>query len=557
MKTSHPPLVELDREELLAIIERSSLSPEERAQLRAVVEAYALVSHHIDGNRMTVARLRKMLFGARTEKTSTLQTASGSQPSSAHGGPAAGTGAAAADKPKRKGHGRNGAARYRGAERVFVPHASLRPGDPCPECHDGRLYELRAPAVHVRVRGQAPIAATVYEHERLRCNPCGAVIEASAPPGVGEEKYDETVPAMLIVLRFGNGAPHTRLDRLQSSVGVPLPASTQWEIISRAVNVALEVACAELIREAAQGELVHNDDTPAKILARMAERRRRRAAAEGSTDQPKPDVEPGPPSSKRVGTFTTSIVSVSGGRRIALFFTGAQHAGENLKDLLAKRSCELPAPIQMCDALTANLPKELKTIVAHCLAHGRRQFVEVYDQFPAQCLHVLDALREVYHNDEIARERGMSASERLAWHQAQSGPVMDKLQRWLEAELAEKRVEPNSSLGEAISYMLNHWHRLTQFLRVAGAPLDNNICERALKKAILHRRNSLFYKTENGAHVGDVCMSLIHTAELCGANAFDYLVTLLRRADEVRAAPSEWMPWNYADTRARLEAIAA
>jgi transposase len=63
--------------------------------------------------------------------------------------------------------------------------------------------------------------------------------------------------------------------------------------------------------------------------------------------------------------------------------------------------------------------------------------------------------------------------------------------------------------------MLKHWEKLTLFLRHPGPPLDNNICERALKKAILHRKNALFYKTVNGAHVGDVFMSLIYTCELC------------------------------------------
>ena len=248
--------------------------------------------------------------------------------------------------------------------------------------------------------------------------------------------------------------------------------------------------------------------------------------------------------------------SVREGRRIALFFTGQQHAGENLRDLLAQRSRELSAPIQMCDALSRNLPKALKTILSNCLAHGRRQFVEIYDRFPAECRHVLEALREVYRNDEVAREQTMSDKERLAWHKAKSSSVMRDLKTWFKAQLSENKVEPNSVLGEAMQYMLKHWRPLTQFLRVAGAPLDNNIAERALKKAILHRKNSLFYKTLNGARVGDIFMSLIHTAELCGANPFDYLVALQRHDAEVRATPAEWMPWNYVETRARLDAAA-
>src|SRR5713226_7524392 len=100
--------------------------------------------------------------------------------------------------------------------------------------------------------------------------------------------------------------------------------------------------------------------------------------------------------------------------------------------------------------------------------------------------------------------------------------------------------------------MLKHWEKLTLFLRKAGAPLDNNLVERALKKAILHRKNSLFYKTRKGAQMGDLFMSLIHTCELNGVNPFDYLTELQRRAVESKRNPSEWMPWKYGETLARL-----
>ena len=122
---------------------------------------------------------------------------------------------------------------------------------------------------------------------------------------------------------------------------------------------------------------------------------------------------------------------------------------------------------------------------------------------------------------------------------------MDKLDAWRKAQFAERLVEPNSGLGKAISYLLNHWARLTLFLEKAGAPLDNNLAERCRKKVILHRINSLFYNTRNGAQMGDLYMSLIHTCELNGANPFDYLTELQRHAERVRQAPAEWMPWNY------------
>jgi hypothetical protein len=244
---------------------------------------------------------------------------------------------------------------------------------------------------------------------------------------------------------------------------------------------------------------------------------------------------------------------------IALFFTGWKHAGENLAEVLKQRARELPPPIQMSDALSRNSPKVegVEPLQANCLAHGRRQVVDVADNFPEECRYVLETLRDVYHHDAQAREQAMAPDERLRFHQEHSKPLMKGLHAWMEAQLAEHKTEPNSGLGKAISYLLNHWTKLTLFLRQAGAPIDNNIVERALKKAILNRKNALFYKTLNGAGVGDLFMSLIHSCELNGANPFDYLTELLRHAEVLKQKPSEWMPWNYRETLARLATPAA
>jgi hypothetical protein len=154
----------------------------------------------------------------------------------------------------------------------------------------------------------------------------------------------------------------------------------------------------------------------------------------------------------------------------------------------------------------------------------------------------------VPHNKEL------DPRQRLQLHQAESQPRMEALQLWMQAQFTERIIEPNSSLGAAILYMQKRWSQLTLFLRIEGAPLDSNIVERALKKAILHRKSALFYKTLNGARVGDVFMSLIYTAELNGVAPFEYLVALQRHADEVAASPGDWMPWNYQATCARHSA---
>jgi hypothetical protein len=258
---------------------------------------------------------------------------------------------------------------------------------------------------------------------------------------------------------------------------------------------------------------------------------------------------------ERTGVFTTGIVCTGDGHQIALYFTGHKHAGENLADVLAKRSAGLDPPIQMCDALSRNTSggdKKIETLLANCLSHGRRNFVNVAHNFPDECQSVLETLGEVYLHDDQARKQEMSVEERLRYHQEKSGPLMTKLRDEIKRQLDEHEVEDNSGLGKAYNYMLKHWDKLTLFLMVAGAPLDNNICERAIKYAILHRKNAMFYRTSNGARVGDLFMTMIHTAELNGVNPFDYLMALDQHIKIASENPADWMPWNYADTLSKI-----
>ena len=539
-----PDIIELDTEQLDALVlrvEAGDLAPGDIETLVAALKSYVYVTQLIDQKSTSIARLRKLLFGAETEKTAAVTGRAAE--STSPGGPAAGSGdAPAATKPrdKSKGHGRNGAEDYPGAKRVEVSHEALNAGDPCPSCDRGTLYGQPQGGVALRFTGQSPLQVTIYELEKLRCGLCGEVFTANLPEAAGLDKYDPTVAGMIAVLKYGNGLPFNRLAGLQENLGMPLPSSTQWDIVAEASSL-IQPAYDELIRQAAQGHVLHNDDTTVKILELMGERAK--AAPVDASDQP-----------ERTGLFTTGVVATSEGRRIALFFSGRKHAGENLRDVLLHRATDLPPPIQMCDALSRNRPPELETILANCLAHARRQFVDVNEHFPTECRHVLEALQVVYHNDQLAREQQMTAEERLQFHQQASGPTMADLREWLKRQSEQRLVEPNSGLGTAINYLRKHWEKLTLFLRVAGAPLDNNICERALKKAILHRKNALFFKTKHGAAVGDLYLSLIHTCELNGGNPFEYLTALQRHAAAVAAAPGEWMPWNYRERLAHLAA---
>lgn len=512
--------------ELEALLEQARQEPLEEEgyqKLRAAIRTLAQVTELLENREATLETLRRLLCHSSTEKTEAVLKQAGLE---------TGEKRDQAPKSRARGHGRNGAAAYAGARHVEVPHGSLQAGDRCPDCERGKVYRQRDPGVLVGIRGQAPIAATVYELEKLRCNLCGEVFTAAAPEGVGEKKYDETAASMIALLRYGSGFPWYRLKGLEASLGIPLPVATQCEIVAETAPT-LQPAFQELIRQAAQWDVVHNDDTSMRVL---------------SLNRQAQDAEV---PAGRTGVFTSGIVAAGAGHRAALYFTGRKHAGENLAEVLQQRTEPNP-PIQVCDALSRNLPGALATIVGNCLAHGRRHFVAVTANFPEPCRFVLESLGEVYGYDEAARAQGMTPQERLVFHQTYSGPVMEKLHGWLNAQFDEKQVEPNSGLGKAISYLLNHWERLTLFLRQAGTPLDNNVVERALKRAILHRKNSLFYKTRNGARMGDLYMSLIHTCELNGANPFDYLTELQRHPEEVAQNPSEWMPWNYRETLERI-----
>ena len=541
-------------DEILRRVEAKELRADDYEAIRTVIESYVGLFYAVGDKNTTIARLRKMLFGAKTEKTAAVVGNGQNPPPSAEESAAAAAATedeeAQSRESRRKNHGRNGADAYSGAEKIEVRHESLQAGDPCPKCEDGTVYETNRPGVLVRLLGQPPVGAKVYYLQKLRCNLCGVVFTAELPAGVdAEEKYDPTVGGMIAVLKYGSGMPFHRAERLQESLGVPLPASTQWDIVAAQAERA-EPVFEELVRQAAQGEVVHNDDTTVRILEMMGQRARRAAMAANPCEE-SVDAAKKKPAEERTGLFTSGIVATGEGRKIVLFLSGRQHAGENLKDVLARRAVDLAPPIQMCDALARNAPADLKTILANCLAHGRRQFVDVADRFPEECRHVLESLAVVYRNDALARERNLSPEERLLFHQAESGPTMEELHVWLVQQFDGRRVEPNSALGGAIAYLLRHWEKLTLFLRVAGAPLDNNVCERAMKKAILHRKNAYFYKTGHGAHVGDIFMSLIHTCELCGANPFDYLTELDHHADRAGVAPQDWMPWNYQETLER------
>jgi transposase len=585
-------IVEVSRETLEALVERCAalLSAEDHALLVALVTSFLLAVDLLRKGRASLRRLRR-LFGLRgSEKTqdlfpgtpagttagpATTNGAGGEAPTPAGGGPGApsagaatppaapdeqGPGAALPDAgpadpgaggraqagslPPRNGHGRLPASAYVGAEHIGVPHQSLRAGDGCPACEHGSLYRLAKPMVFLRIAGQPPLYAKGWDCEQLRCSGCGTVYTAKPPPEACGPKFTESAAAVIAVLRFFLGTPHYRLDRLQEALGTPVPDATQWDVLFERVPALLPVF-RELLRLAAQAPVLHNDDTGVRVLQFLG-KRREKLAEQGLL--PRPD---------RTGLYTTGIVAVLPDRPLVVFLTGRRHAGENLAALLELRAKQLASPLLMCDALDRNLPKGHTVEEANCLAHGRRGVVDQAESFPAECRHMLEEIGHVYAVEKACRDEQLAPEDRLLLHQRESQPVMDRLRAWMTAQLQDKRVEPNSELGKAFLYMLKRWDKLTVFLRKPGAPIDNNIVERMLKRAVLHRKNSLFYRSERGAVVGDIYMTLILNAVEAGENPIDYLTALMVHDKAVAAAPADWMPWRYRTTLAALASVRA
>jgi hypothetical protein len=557
---SRPEPINLSTEEGEAIMARLSVYAPNRSDCEILIQVmrlYFWLMFALQETKITVKRLRRLLFGKHL-KTSPVSSEDASSASSAGGdethagaddtaatageAPTVASQTSELGKPKgghRSGTGRLGADAYVGAERIACRHEDLAVGQRCPVCGQGNLYEL-PPGVEIRIDGHALLSAMRYELQKLRCSACGSIFTAPLPSETSPEKYSPRARAVLVVGRYYLGLPFYRVEGYQAMLGVPMPDATQWDQIEKVADCCYVVF--ELLETlAAQGELIHQDDTTVRILSLFKANQQIRAdALAQGLSRPK----------ERTGMFTTALVIRVGEQLICLYYSGRAHAGENLAALLEQREADLEPPLAMSDALSRNEVKEGLVIRCHCLAHGRRQFSDLEEVFPAECRVVLDALKQVFDHDEEARNQQMSAEVRLAYHQAYSQPLMDELKGWLDKQVADRLVEPNSSLGQATAYLQNHWVTLTRFLSVPNAPLDNNLVERALKLFIRQRHNSLFYKTEYSAYVASVLTSLIATCIYAGVNVLDYLVALQEHRAEVFADPAAWLPWTYATSRA-------
>jgi hypothetical protein len=461
---------------LIERIEHDACTPEDRQILVHVLRLYFWLIFALQESKLSLKRLRIIIFGKPKSKKRRQQALDSNGDSGASSVAQEGEGSdgdagepadLATAEPsetgetdgecgegsKRPGHGRLGADAYVGAERVECRHEELAPGDRCPLCGQGTLYNL-PPSRPVRLDGHAALSAIRYELERLRCSACGEVFAAKTPAEAGTSKYNTSARAAIVMNRYFLGVPFYRLEAYQALVGVPVPDATQWDQVEYVADCAYMVF-EHLVYLAAQGQLIYQDDTPVRILSLIKENAQWQQAKEQSPEASE--------SSERTGMQSTALVVEAGEHTICLYFSGRNHAGENLRDLLEQRQEGLDKPLVMSDALSRNEANEARLVRCHCLAHARRQFSDIEETFPEACNVVIAAFKEVFDHEEAAQKAHMSDDERLAHHQTYSEPILETLETWMKKQFKEREVEPNSSLGKAFTYMLSHWKTLTQF----------------------------------------------------------------------------------------------
>ena len=527
------------------------ITPEQLVQFTAAIRASNLdpalgemIIDNISGNRWLVSALEKgqlsiqklrKLFNITTESFENRRKQRHNPPCTDHSdtaqdvqdtAPASTLSHPPETTQKKKGHGRLRADAYQGAVVIDVDLPHLKPGNPCPEDYcDGRLYEMSDPGVMIQVTGSPMAQATRYNLQKLRCSVCEIIFTAPLPDGVEDVKYTVSLIAMLMIHKYFMSVPLYRQETLQTYLGTPLPASTQWELMAEQEEV-LEALYHAFEQDSANGKGIAIDDTKARILEQIAANKK----ADKKSD--------------KKGCYTTGIVSVHDDHMSYVFVTDDQTAGKSAALFLRLRDPELPAPYLMCDALTANIPEDISSdlyILCYCLVHARRQFYELPDGYDDLAERAMGLIGKIYDNE--FQTKGMTGQERLKFHQEHSTPIMEELRAYLTTQ--QEEFEPNGVAGAAIDYMLKRWTEFSHFLRYPDIPLDNNLTERALKLIIQVRKSAMFYKTLKSARIASYIQTALYSAAQNDVNPYEYMLAILKHKEAVIKNPERWLPWCY------------
>jgi hypothetical protein len=350
--------------------------------------------------------------------------------------------------------------------------------------------------------------------------------------------------------------PSFRLEQMSSSIGIKVSDSTQWYLFEKTATL-LKPFVTYLEKKVANAPVKQLDDTSTLVLeiAKNIENEKQIALQNGKSEDP-----------VRSGIHTTNLTAVFPEGKIVLYKTGLHHAGEVLAKILSARTTEEKL-IVMADASSANTSKihdKKNVLVANCNSHAFRKFKDIAKsendlakKFNIKNFKTSDEVdfflthyRKIFENDK--KTKSFTLKKRLEYHKKNSYCLMEEMRIKIESLFHNRKVEPNSDLGKTYKYFLNHYSKLIAFCHFEGAPVCNNLAERMLKAIIRHRKNSLFFKTQLGAHVADIFTTLFFTAWFNEINSIEYVTNLLKYKNIWSKNPECFLPWNYLETIQRL-----
>jgi hypothetical protein len=432
----------------------------------------------------------------------------------------------------------------------------------CP-CCKSKMHKQRSKA-RTYVLSLPMLSTQTHISESYRCLSCDVQETANGDVKIANEcigRYHFSAVSSLATLRYQCGMASYRMENMSDAIGIKVSDSTQWYLFENAASLIQPFVC-YLEKEVANAPTQHVDDTHNIILniVKDIEAEQENALLKGEN-----------PNKIRSGIHTTNLTGVFPEGKIILYKTGLHHSGEILAQTLSKRTIAEQI-IVMADAASANTSKinfheneNLK--IANCNSHAVRKFKDLADkeakiaqnsriknhQTSEYLNYFLFRYKTIFKNETSAKYK--TPKKRLHFHQNHSLPLMLEMKQRAELDIENKVFEPNNDVGKIYQYFLNHFNKLSAFCHIEGAPVCNNLAERMLKSIILHRKNSLFFKSQLGATVADILTSILFTAKENDLNSVEYLRDLLIHQDLWKINPKNWLPWNYLNTIASIKKL--
>jgi transposase len=381
-----------------------------------------------------------------------------------------------------------------------------------------------------------PMQVRVLQHIRIhygcpssRHEVKQAPVLAPLPPQpLPKSLASASVLALLLAVKYVDGLPLARFEHVLQRHGITIARQTlaRWVIASAQLLQPLFNVLRDTLLE---GKLIHMDETPVQVL---------------KPPKHKPDK---PPTSSSYMWVQTGGVP---GKAVTVYDYDPSRSGEVPKRLLAGwHGCLMTDGYAGYNAVV----KEQGITHLVCWAHARRGFVEALAVQPKHAKgkdslaqQAINTIAKLYKIEKDGKE--LIADQRYRLRQEQSKPVLAELKQWLQTH--QPLIPPQSTLGKAMAYAQTYWSQLTSYLEAGHLPIDNNVCENAIRPFVIGRKAWLFSDTPAGANASAIIYSLVQSAKANHQEPYEWLRYVIAKlptcnnADDYEAL----MPWNTKHT---------